>query len=355
MWKQGPGFLKGLSMKPNRISLKDVARSAGVSIATASVVINGKIGQGVRVSRETQDRIWAEAKKLGYVGNPAARSLAGGSNNIAGIFSYESIFPPEQYDFYYPFLSGIEQEAEVQGYDLLLITHRGYSKEQRQQRINRLQMADGAILLGLEKDEKEVASLIQSGYKIVTIGKREFPNADASYISFDYSEATKKLTRHAIEMGHRNLCYIRLKEDTIPTLEREIGFRLATAKYKDLNCQIVFSEEKSIDPGLVRKQVKSGVTCFIVERFLTADVVLKELHKMRLSVPGDISLAVLGGPGQSVVSPLDWATIEVPGIEAGKAALRILVELLKSNSQIPARQMLPCTIHTGNTISNINK
>ena len=57
--------------------LADVARLANVSEATVSVVINGRVGQHARVSQATQEKIWSAVRELGYVANPAAKSLAG--------------------------------------------------------------------------------------------------------------------------------------------------------------------------------------------------------------------------------------------------------------------------------------
>jgi len=107
----------------NRPRLKDVALLAGVSTATVSAVVTNNVGTNIRVGAETQQRVWAAVAQLGYVANPAARMLAGGKNCILGIFTYEPLFPFLYNDFFYPFLVGIEQEAESQGYHLLLFTN----------------------------------------------------------------------------------------------------------------------------------------------------------------------------------------------------------------------------------------
>ena len=105
-----------------RAKLTDVAKLANVSPAVVSKVVSNRSGSNIRVSSDTVSRVLAAVKELGYVPNPVARSLARGQNYILGVFTHESIFPVDQRSFYHPFLLGIEEEAEKQGYDLLLFT-----------------------------------------------------------------------------------------------------------------------------------------------------------------------------------------------------------------------------------------
>ena len=129
-----------------RVRQTDVARLAGVSPATVSLVINNRIGGNVRISAETQQRVLDAVDQLGYVVDPAARSLAGGHNSLLGVFTFESIFPLIHRDFYYRFLVGIEEEAENLGYDLLLFTSAGNVDGTRRvysQGVNRLRRGPG--------------------------------------------------------------------------------------------------------------------------------------------------------------------------------------------------------------------
>src|SRR5687768_15463198 len=134
-----------------RYRIADVAKYAGVSKSAVSAVLNNRVGDGIRVSEETQQKIRDAVQVLGYVPNPVARNLARGHNNLLAVFTFEAMFPIDSRNFYYPFLMGIEEEAAQQGYDLLLST--AASDLDMRGRIypkgsNRLQLADGAVLLG---------------------------------------------------------------------------------------------------------------------------------------------------------------------------------------------------------------
>lgn len=195
-----------LGMNRKKPKLKDVAQLAGVSTATVSAVVNNRVGQNIRVGKGTQQRIVDAVKMLGYVANPAARSLVGQKNQILSIFTYESVFPFESHDFYYPFLVGIEKEAETQGYDLLFMTSTSRSGGTRtiyRNGMNRLRLADGAILLGASRNEVEILALAQENFPFVCIGHREFPGAEVSYVAANYTEVTAEIVTAIVQKGHR--------------------------------------------------------------------------------------------------------------------------------------------------------
>ena len=333
--------------------LKDVAEAAQVSLTTASVVINNKVGSRVRVSPETRERIWAAAKSIGYVGNPVARRLAGGKNDVVAIFSYEPVFPIGEDDFYHSLLLGIEQEAEALGLDLLLVTYRGGNKDEHQRRINRLRFADGAILLGLERDEREIAQLVQSGYKMVVIGKRVFSDVDVSYVSPDYADATQKIVNHALLLGHQKFCFVQWEGDRIPSLEREIGFRNAIASASNASYTKISIPEDKIDKKMILELVQNGTSCFVIERYITAELILDLLSDAGYRVPTDVSLCVLGGPGRNRRRSTEWTTITIPGVQLGREAMRMLVALLTQSEREPSRQILPCEIEQGATLAHV--
>src|SRR5699024_10404927 len=136
---------------PLRTRQADIAKAAGVSQATVSMVLSGR--ESTRISEETRRRILGLSGSLGYSANPAARSLAGGKNRILGVFTYEPTFPIAGLDQYYPFLLGIESEAERLQQNLLLFTSAssdgaGSPRSIYADGVNQLGVADGSILLG---------------------------------------------------------------------------------------------------------------------------------------------------------------------------------------------------------------
>src|SRR3954466_10319960 len=140
-----------------RVTQAHVARLAGVSQAVVSMVLNGS--DSLRITPETRDRVQQVLRETGYTVDIMGRRLRGGTNQILGVFTYEAVFPSGSADFYGPFLGGIEEEAEAQGFDLLLFTSPGRRQGRRkvyEQGSNRLGIADGCILLGRHTDRDEL-------------------------------------------------------------------------------------------------------------------------------------------------------------------------------------------------------
>ncbi len=106
----------------HRPTQSDVAKLAGVSVSIVSAVINDRQYGNIRISDGTRARVRDAVRELGYAPNLAARGLAGGTNHLIGVFTFQRIFPLTKEDFFYEFLVGIEEAAEHEGYNLLLLT-----------------------------------------------------------------------------------------------------------------------------------------------------------------------------------------------------------------------------------------
>jgi DNA-binding LacI/PurR family transcriptional regulator len=116
---------------PKRLTQHDIAKLAGVSQATVSLVLNGAPTALARIPQETRERVQQVIRTTGYVADPIARRMAKGLNRILGVFTYEPAFPSAQADFFTPFLLGIEEEAQIQNYDLLLLTGAGVGQDRK--------------------------------------------------------------------------------------------------------------------------------------------------------------------------------------------------------------------------------
>ncbi len=340
--------------------LADVARLANVSEATVSVVLNGRVGQHVRVSEATQDKIWVAVRELGYVANPAAKSLAGGSSMIIAVFTFETIFPIEHRNFYYPFLVGIEQEARSNGYDLLLLTSIDNRQDGRhiyQNGRNRLQLADGAILLGAENNKREVLALLEDRYPFVFVGRRESPNDNISYAAADYIEATAEVVDYLFQHHHRKVAYISTTNTKESSRDREAGVRLAhqRAGIALPPGRIWHGDAAQLTLDTLDQLRQAGVTAFVVEDDLNGARILALAALAGWQCPRDFSLAVLGDP-LSVVEPVHtWTSFKIPRQAMGQEAVRLLLQMLNAGdagADAPYRSLLPCTFVAGSTVGD---
>lgn len=329
----------------------EIARVAGVSQATVSLVLNGRDGE---LSAATRQRVREVLTRLGYVANPVARVLAGGRNRILGVHTFEPVFPPDGADFYRPFLLGVEEEAERQGYDLLMFTSAGGSRRVFHDGVTRLRLADGSLLLGRRPDLEEIARLAAMEYPFVHIGHRELPGSGISYVAADYATATADVARRLLDLGHRRIAYVRFG-DTVgePGGDRLGGFRALTreARLTSASSPLWNIDDPADVACLVDDLRDTAVTALLVEQRSLAELLRAECGRRGLRIPDDLSVAVLGDPAGAERADPGWSGFLVPRREMGAAATELLVARLDGAEPAPCVRTVPCRQVAGTTVA----
>jgi DNA-binding LacI/PurR family transcriptional regulator len=318
-----------------------------------SLVINNRSGKYHQISEETRRRVWAAVEELGYVANPAARSLASGRNGLLGVYTFESVFPVDHRDFYYPFLLGIEEEAEQHGYDLVLFTSASGPNRERsiyRNGASRLRVADGCVLLGRGGDPGELRRLAGDPFPKVFIGRREVEGGPVAFVGADYNAATADVVRHLLELEHRTIAYLGWDDDLEPTRDRRAGWERASADAAlpvdgELTLRVDVAD---VDGDLGSRLLDRGVTAFIAQDERLAAALTEVLGAHGRRVPEDVSVAMLGDP-VSGPTDVDWTSFVIPRKEMGARALAMLIELLDTGDDGAQHLLLGCTFHRGTT------
>lgn len=318
-------------MPRHRFTQADVAAMAGVSQSTVSFVLNDSAPEGVRISDETRQRVLEAIRITGYSANPMARRLAGGRNQILGVFTYEETFPRGDRDFYGPFLNGIEHAAERLGVDILLFTSARVVDGRRQLSRDgwqRLGVADGCLLLGQQEDRGELQHLLDTNYPFVFIGKRVSEGHSLPYVGADYVSATARQVDRLVSHGHARIGYAGPLGTDQPTRDRIDGYRQAMARHGLPPCFVDMD-----DVALAANEV--------MERDLTALLVVPEHHPEELAdelegrgrrVPVDVSMLLLGQPHHPRRGGRSWSGFWIPREEMGSRALVTLSRLVDQES-----------------------
>ncbi|GAA4730267.1 LacI family DNA-binding transcriptional regulator [Phytohabitans rumicis] len=328
----------------------DIARLAGVSQATVSLVLNERDAD-VRISPATRERVLTVMREWGYVANASARSLAGGSNKIIGVYTFEPVFPTTSVDFYFPFLLGMEQEAAELGYDLLLFTSAGGQRQIFREGATRLALADGALLLGRDPNVEEIERLRDSGFPFVYVGHREVSGAPISYVAADYASTTQRLTERLFALGHERVAYARLGDgDAQPSRDREKGFRKAMPG-RLAGPVWTLAAETEVD-GLVAEILHGGVTGVVAEQELLAEQILASLQRRGLSVPDDLSVVVLGDSTGARGGEIPWTGLAVPREQMGREATRLLIQQLEDPDAPTRSESVACPLIPGATVAS---
>ncbi|HEY3712825.1 MAG TPA: LacI family DNA-binding transcriptional regulator [Amycolatopsis sp.] len=316
----------------------DIARIAGVSQATVSVVLAGN--RGVRMAESTRHRVLEVAERLGYVPHPVATRLASARSNMLGLYTFRTTFPTDTADSYHPILAGVEEEAAALGQDLILFTGTAGSGALREAAIRRTRMADGCLFFGRHVPEEPVARLVDSGFPFVYIGRRPELGGRIPYVGADYVTASAEVLRRLTALGHREIRYVRELDEAPSSSDRQRGVLEAAPR-----TEIVRVGGPEVHPDTVRGWVRDGVTAVVVEGTDTGAAhaaVRTAVEAAGLSTPDDLSLAVLGGPP-------GVSGFAVPMREMGRSAVRLLVDLVTEQDTTP-QQLLWCPPVAGDSV-----
>ncbi|SKA17041.1 LacI family DNA-binding transcriptional regulator [Consotaella salsifontis] len=339
-------------MAVKRLTQRDIAQLAGVSQATVSLVLNGSSHSQDRIPDTTRQKVWKIIRETGYVADPVARRMAHSRNSILGVFTYEPAFPSEQADFFAPFLFGIEQEAQSQGYDLLLLTAAAPgadgSKKIFDER-NRLRLADGCLVLGRNFDRDELARLVSDGHPFVAVGRRDDAGGPVPYVGADYVAATSDLVAFARANGHDRLAYVGPHQGAESTFDRWRGFQAAMGDARLVH----HTKTVGRDPGHLLAEIRrDGATAVFFTELADAIPFRRTALAEGLRVPGDLSLIVLGSHVRPADHGTQFATYAIPREEMGRRATRMLVDELEGREG--ERQiLLTCQRIEGETLGSI--
>lgn len=201
------------------VSMKDIAKQCGVSVATVSKALNGQKDIG----EETRRRICAAAEEMGYMANSVARALKTNRSYNLGMLFVDERRSGLGHEYFSTILEGFKAEAESHGYDITFInSHVGdeptsYVKHCRYRRL------DGIVIACVNFHDPRIQELAVSGIPMVTI---DHPFQDHTAILSDNINGVDALVRYAYGKGHRKIAFLH-GEDSAVTQGRLTGFHQA--------------------------------------------------------------------------------------------------------------------------------
>src|SRR3954466_13782649 len=208
--------------KPSRRSrgtttIEDVARAAGVSAMTVSRVING--GQNVRET--TRNSVLEAVKKLNYSPNTAARSLAAGEATHIGM-----LYANPSAAYLSQFLIGALHAARRAGCHLVIESCESEDADEQAEVTRRFATSDveGVVLPPpLSESEPIMAELDSLGIPVVTVAMG-VPREDSLNVRIDDHAAAMEMTQYLIDLGHRDIGFIKGHPNHIASHDRYRGF-----------------------------------------------------------------------------------------------------------------------------------
>jgi LacI family transcriptional regulator len=324
-----------MTQRSSSVTIYDVARQAGVSVATVSRYINQK----APVSRTVAERLDKVMTELRYVPQAAARHLASKKTRVVGL-----LLNNLHNDFFVPLLNGVEAAVRQRGYNLIIATYHANSQNHMQLPIGP-HNTDGLLVFSDSLREDDLIALNMSGFPMVLIHRTPPLDVPIPGVTVENFEITKCLVEHLIKVhGKRRILFLRGLVHQEDAISREVAYKSA------LQANGISIDEDLILNGEFDRDIAYTVINEFLDRneptafdaVFTGDDdaaigVLKSLHEHEIRIPQDI--AMVGFDDLAFASFLNppLTTVRAPTERVGRIATERLFGLLENH---PSEEVL---------------
>jgi DNA-binding LacI/PurR family transcriptional regulator len=316
------------------ITIKEVAKLAGVSPSTVSRVIS----DSPRISDETKQTVREIMDELGYHPNAIARSLVNKATNTIGIVMPQSTERAFLNPFFPQALSGVSAAAHEQGYCILLST--GKSEKEQLESIQSIVMGgrvDGVIIMYSSVDNEVMDALEKLRTPIVVIGK-PLKSKATLYVDNDNVEASFSVTEKLIKNGHKRIAFISGSFRLVVSLDRLDGYMNALKKY-----EIPFTKEYIVELSEFVKQgayertkqllsLEERPTALVVTDDVMAFGAMDAIKESGLRIPEDIEVMSFNNvPSAELTSP-SLTSVDIDAFALGYESSKLIIEKIKGEA-----------------------
>jgi LacI family transcriptional regulator len=321
------------------ITLRDVAKRAGVNVATASRALSDD--RRDLVSDETASRVVEAARELSYRPNPIARGLKTNRSYTVGV-----LIPDLTNPLYPPIVRGIDDALGPLGYTPLVAnTDNDASRERMSYDALRTRIVDGFVIATAFRRHPLVDEAIAADVPLVLV-LRNTDARNAWAVCVDERAGVTGAVEHLHEQGHRRIGHVAGPQVMSPAFERFLGFTAAAAELgietsKELT---TFAEAFSIAEGrrACRELLERGAgpTAIIAANDLLALGCLDALGEAGLRCPQDVSIIGYNDMpfAERFMPPL--TSVRIPGYELGLRGASVLLDRISGEDSTPRTEML---------------
>ena len=325
------------STKSGTVTIIDVAREAGVSLATTSRAINDQ----KHVRPEKRERVLKAMARLGYTVNLQARSLRGGQSRMVGLMVRDvgTGYAGE-------IVRGIDLALAESQYDLMLYTtHRRKTQESAYVTMLSRGMADGLLLLLPRHPQAYLHALRRKHFPHVLIDHQGIDNQGPA-VAATNRQGAFDATRYLIELGHCRIGFITGAMDLGCSMDRLAGYQAALKQFNILE-----------DPALIRHgdffqpsgyaaanellSQSNPPTAIFASNDVMAFGTMEAARDHHLRIPEDISIVGFDDVPQATQVHPPLTTVRQPLEQMGRAAAKLLIEIIQEPERPPQRIELP--------------
>lgn len=307
-------------------TIKDVAREAGVSVATVSRVLNGSCN----VSEDSAKKVNETIERLNYSPNFLGRNLRKCETNVI-----LCIMPTSEHSLYSKIVMGMQSYASKVGYDIITAVSYGTSAaEIRQMNMLFNKTVDGVVLLGTQFDAEALNNLSKN-YN-VALCCEGVVGADVLTVAVNDECAAYDAVNALIKKGHKDIAFIGTNSEGVSSVARENGYKRALADAGiEFREDFVYKETYDYDCGAraferFYKLDKKPTAIFAVSDLLA----ISAIHKAsEMGVKAGKDIAIMGFDNISMCEMMipTVSTVEQPCAKMGELVVAKLIENMNSS------------------------
>jgi LacI family transcriptional regulator len=331
-----------------RVTLRDVAKAAGTSVASVSATLHGSRGETIRVGEATRVRIRAIAEQLGYVADPIAKSLATGKTRSLGlILPYAEAFL-DQNPFCNEVMHGVMKEAVYRRYNLTLYT--AVSELQEAASVGLLDRRVDGLLLVMPPDPcYTIERCDRLGIPYVSVLRR--PVEGAWCVNSDDYEGGRIAARHLLSLGHRLVAHLGGNPEVPTTEPRARGFREALEEAgveprADLFVTAGFNTNRGYEVmrRILSKPQHEPPTAVFAANDLCAEGAIRAIREFGLRVPEDVAVVGYDDTWFATMTQPPLTSVRMPISEMGQLATALLIDRLEGREPPDRQPVLPVSL-----------
>lgn len=335
-----------MSPSTKRPTSYDVARLAGVSRTTVSLVLNNV--QTVHISPETRRKVLEAARKLHYFPHASARRLAQGRTATVALVWHRG--PDANYrDAFLPaLLQGLTRVLKRHDYHLIFRPLEPDEPDEVFLELARGHYADGLILSGPRADMPYLEELHQQGYPLVLHG--QIPGTEIPWVDVDNIQGARLAVEHLLRLGHRRIGLItNAPLAYVASRQRLEGYRQALAAANiPFDESLVrygnFDEQSGEEAMRSLLELEAPPTAVFVASDMVALGALKAIWDRGWRVPHDIALVGFDDITTSRFTTPPLTTVHVPALRLGEEVGRMLLDVIEFGFTSPPQMLLQTTL-----------
>lgn len=335
------------------ITVKDVAKKAGVATSTVSRVINNHPS----ISEETKRKVRKVMDELGYTPNLAARNLGKKTASAIGV-----VLPPLNTKerlgnpFYLETIETINEEARKFNMSVAVASARDFETLLANvERMHRQKQVDGFILTYSDKFDPIITYLVNEKIPFTLIGQPYTQEEQIVYVDNDNQLLGKQATDHLIEKGHERILFITNTTHENLYFERYFGYQKALMMANLPLFPVVSFEETQDYPEFLEVLKDTQATALVVIDDLFAVRIIQLVHLLGYKVPDDLSVISFNNSIFTTLTHPYLTSIDIDVASLGSIATQQLMsQLANQEMQSSLRVVVPHELIQRETVLNKN-